>query len=148
MPPLKEAPCVYLRRHSCCLSLAPAPPVRVASVNPLPVAVKLIASYGVATRPAIVAVTPVVNLVSVSINPVEGGFGTNGLITLNFPAQGSGAVISLSSSSTSLVLPATITIPTGYNAVNLSATTSAVTVATSVSVTATYKGLSVATTVC
>ena len=108
-----------------------------------PAVAKLYATDGSSSRQATATVTPIVSLSSVSVNAVEGGFLTNGTLSLTIPAQAGGAIVSLATSSTAITLPASVTIPQGAMSATFSVTTSSVTVATTIPVTATYKGLTV-----
>lgn len=113
----------------------------------VPTLAKLYVTDGSSSRQASLMVTPVVTLSSVNVNPVEGGFGTAGSVTLSIPAQAGGAMVALSSSSALLTLPASVTVPAGSANVAFYLTTSPVTGATPVPVTATYNGVTVSGTV-
>ncbi|MBI3878447.1 MAG: hypothetical protein HY301_00065, partial [Verrucomicrobia bacterium] len=109
-----------------------------------PTALKLYATDGTVSRAAGLTLTPVVKMASVSVNPVEGGFGTYGTVSLNIPAQFGGATVSLASGNTSLVaVPAAITLPQGYTAMSFSVNTAPVSVATAVPITASLNGTTV-----
>ncbi len=106
-----------------------------------PATVRIYATDGAVSQYASLTVTPVVRLASVSGNAVEGGFTTFGTVALNIPAQAGGAVITLTSGNTDLVaVPATVTIPPGFQAYNFSISTGAVTAATNVQITAAFDG--------
>ena len=113
----------------------------------VPSLAKLYVTDGITSRQASLTVTPVVNVSSVGANPTEGGFATNGTITLSIPAQAGGATVALSSSSALLTLPASVTVPLGAANATFSLGTSPVTVATAVPVSATYNGVTVSGTV-
>ena len=96
------------------------------------------------SRSTILTVTPVVNLSSISVNAVEGGFSTYGSVSLTIPAQLGGATITLASGNTSLVtVPASVSVPQGYTSTSFTATTVPVTALTTVPVTATFNGTTV-----
>lgn len=112
----------------------------------VPATVKLYASDGRVRKVANLTVTPVVNLTSVTANPVEGGFGTAGTVTLSIPAQAGGATVSLSSADPALAVPAaSITIPQGQTQGSFAITTSSVPAATAVTLTASFNGQTVST---
>ena len=113
----------------------------------VPTLAKLYVTDGSTSRQSSLIVTPVVSVSSVSVNPVEGGFGTTGTITLSIPAQTGGAKVTLSSDNPLLTLPVSVTLAQGSTNVSFSATTSPVTAATPVTVSATYNGVIVSGTV-
>ena len=109
-----------------------------------PTGFRIYATDGTVSKFAALTVTPVVNLSTVGVNPVEGGFSTIGTVTLSIPAQTGGAVVTLTSSNPALVtVPATVTLPQYYTSVGFTATTAAVSAATSVPVTASFNGVTV-----
>ena len=113
-----------------------------------PAVAKLFAGDGVSSRNALLTVTPVVRLASVTVNPTEGGLTTYGTVNLNIPAQFGGAVVSLTSSNPAvLAVPASVTILQGSTYIVMQPTTSTVTAITPVTVTATFNGASVTATV-
>ena len=110
----------------------------------VPAAVKLYATDGTVRKGVGLTVTPIVNLASITVNAVEGGFPTGGTVTLSIPAQFGGAVISLDTSNASqATTPATITIPQGQTQTSFGIATSSVPAPTTVSVIATFNGQSV-----
>jgi len=110
----------------------------------VPSAVRLYATDGTVRKSATVTVTPIVNLASITVNAVEGGFQTGGTVTLTIPAQLGGATIALTSGNTSqAVPPATITIPQGQTQASFAITTSSVPAPTTVPITASFNGQSV-----
>ncbi len=109
----------------------------------VPTLAKLFVTDGSTSRQSSLIVTPAVNVSSVSVNPVEGGFGTTGTLTLSIPAQAGGATVTLSSASPLVTLPVSVTLPQGSTNVAFSATTSSVTAGTPVSISATYNGVTV-----
>ncbi len=114
----------------------------------VPASFRIYGTDGAVAKFASITVTPIVNLSSVTVNPVEGGFATGGTVTLSIPAQGAGASVSLTSSNPALLsVPATLLIPAGYTSWGFSATTTAVPVATSVTVTASFNGMVLSSTV-
>jgi hypothetical protein len=83
-------------------------------------------------------------LPSLTLNPVRviGGTTSTGTVTLADPAPAGGAVLTLSSSNTSVAtVPASITVPAGSTSASFTVTTSAVGSSTSVTVTATLASL-------
>ena len=110
----------------------------------VPAAAKVYATDGTVRKVANLTITPVVNLASVTINPVEGGFATSGSVTLSIPAQLGGATVSLASGDPTLATaPASITIPQGSSQGAFTISTSPVPVATAVPVMATFNGQTV-----
>jgi hypothetical protein len=106
-----------------------------------PTSIKLYASDGSVSRSAPLAITPVVNLSSLTGNTVEGGFTSTVGVYLSIPAQAGGAVVSLSSSNPSVLsVPASVTIPQGWAGVSANVTTYGVSVETPVTVTGTFNG--------
>jgi List-Bact-rpt repeat protein len=110
----------------------------------IPTLAKLYVTDGTTSRQNSIVITPVVVLDAVSVNPVEGGFATTGTVNVSIPAQGIGATVALSSSSTLVTLPASVTVPAGSMNASFSATTSPVTAATTVPVSASFNGVTVA----
>lgn len=81
--------------------------------------------------------------VSVSPSSVVGGNTSQGTVTLTSGAPSGGALVSLSSSNSSVAaVPASVTVAAGASSVTFNVTTSAVTANTSVTITATYSGVS------
>jgi hypothetical protein len=79
-----------------------------------PQTVKLYVTDGATSRVANLSVVPVVNLSSLNVNAVEGGFSTTGTVFLNIPAQGTASVVALTSGNPSLVsVQASVTVPSG-----------------------------------
>ncbi len=105
--------------------------------------VKLYATSGVSSRQASLLITPVVNVSSISVNPVEGGFSTSGTVNLSIPAQAGGALVTLSSASPLLTLPSTVMVAPGSSFVSFTVPTSSVTATTPVAVTAAYNSVTV-----
>ncbi len=113
-----------------------------------PTSAKLYATDGAVSRYGLVMVTPVVNLSSMNINPVEGGFSTTGTINLSIPAQAGGATIALSSGDpTKAVVPASITLPLSATTASFTVTTTSAATSTTVPVTATFNGQTMTTSV-
>ncbi len=106
----------------------------------VPTLAKLYVTDGTTSRQSSVIVTPVVNLSSINVNPVEGGFATTGTVNLSIPAQVGGAVVTLSSSSPLVTLPPSVTVQPGSTNAAFQVFTSAVTAATTVPVSATFNG--------
>ncbi len=112
----------------------------------VPTLAKLYASDGTTSRQSYVTITPIVNLTSVSVNPVEGGFATTGTVTLSIPAQAGGATVEFATSSPLITLPASVTVQPGSTNASFTVTTSSVTTSTTVPVTATFNGVTVSST--
>lgn len=108
---------------------------------------KLYVTDGVTSRQANITVTPVVNVASVNVNPVEGGFATSGSVTLSIPAQAGGATVTLTSSSPFVTVPTSVTVPFGSVNVPFIVSTLSVTAPTAVTITASLRGLTVTGTV-
>ena len=113
----------------------------------VPAGLKIYATDGAVSRAAILQITPVVNLASVSINAVEGGFATYGTVSLNIPAQSGGAVVALSSGNSALATTvASVTVPQGSTSASFTVNTVPVPAATTVPITAMFNGASVTAT--
>ena len=107
----------------------------------VPATAKVYASDGTVSRVSSLTVTPVVKLAAVTVNAVEGGFATNGTLSLNIPAQFGGADVTLTSGTPALVaVPATVTLPQGYQVVSFLANTTSVSASTVVPITASFNG--------
>lgn len=102
------------------------------------------ATYGGATKTALLTVTPATTatLSSVTLNPpsVNGGTSSAGTVTLSGPAPSGGAVVSLSSSGSAATVPASVTVGAGATSATFAVDTSAVTTATPITITASYGG--------
>ena len=84
------------------------------------------------------------NVPSLGVSPssVAGGSASTGTVKLSGPAPSGGAVVSLSSSNTSVAsVPASVTVGSGATSATFAITTSAVTVSTLVTVSASYAGV-------
>ena len=81
---------------------------------------------------------------SLALTPssVTGGASSSGTVTLSGPAPAGGAVIALSSSSSTAGVPGTVTVPAGSTTATFGITTSSVTSSTAVTVTASFGGVS------
>ena len=101
------------------------------------------ASNGTTNVQATLTIMPVANLTAVSVNPtsVTGGNTSTGTLTLNNPAPTGGAVVSLSSDSTSAVVPATATVAAGSTSGTFTITTSGVSSVTTAHISATYNSV-------
>ncbi len=114
----------------------------------VPTTLKLFATDGTVSKSAPLTITPVVNLSSVTINSVEGGFSTTGTIALSIPAQAGGATVTLTSDNPALAaVPASVTLPLGTTSISFPVTTSSVAAATTVPVTASFNGQTISTSV-
>jgi hypothetical protein len=91
--------------------------------------------------------TATLSAISMSPTSVVGGTTSRGTITLTSGAPSGGAVVTLSSSNTSVVsVPASVTVAAGASSTTFNANTSAVSANSSVTITATYGGISRTTT--
>jgi len=101
------------------------------------------ASNGATNVQATLTITPVATLTAVSVNPtsVVGGNSSTGTLTLNNPAPAGGAVVSLSSDSTSAVVPTTTTVAAGSTSGTFTITTSGVSSVTTAHISATYNSV-------
>jgi hypothetical protein len=91
--------------------------------------------------------TASLSAVSVSPTSVVGGTASQGTITLTSGAPSGGAVVTLSSASTSVAsVPASVTVAAGATSATFNVNTTAVTANTGVTITATYGGVSRTTT--
>ncbi|HYL13636.1 MAG TPA: S8 family serine peptidase [Terriglobales bacterium] len=104
-------------------------------------------SYGGIQQSALLTVTPPASgpsLTSLTLNPasVTGGSPSIGTVALNGPAPGGGAVVSLSSSNTTVAtVPASVTIPAGATSATFTVSTSVVTSAATSTISASYNGV-------
>src|SRR5205085_1744763 len=82
------------------------------------------------------------SLASLTVSPttVLGGVGVTGTATLTQGAPAGGAIVNLSSNSTSAVVPQTLSIPAGANLATFTITTSSVTSLTTVTLSGSYGG--------
>ena len=101
-------------------------------------------TYGGATKTALLTVTPATTatLSSMTLNPasVNGGTSSAGTVTLGGPAPSGGAVVSVSSSGSAAMVPASVTVGAGATSATFAVGTSAVTTATPITITASYGG--------
>jgi hypothetical protein len=100
-------------------------------------------SYGGGAQTATLTLTPPM-VSSLTLNPtsvVGGPLGSStGTVTLNGPAPGGGAVVSLSSNNAAASVPANMTVPAGGTSATFTVTTSPVVTQTSVTISASYGG--------
>ena len=82
---------------------------------------------------------PPLSALTVTPNPVVGGFSTTGKATLTTAAPTSGAVVALTAAAP-LSVPATVTVPSGATSATFTVGTSAVTTGKNVVITGTYSG--------
>jgi subtilase family serine protease len=106
------------------------------------------AAYHGLTRSATLAVTmtPGVSSISVSSSLFEGGGSATGTVYLNIYAPSGGAVVALSSSSTAVNVPASITVTAGLSSATFAIATTAVTAQTVVTISATCSSTTTKTT--
>ena len=106
-------------------------------------AVNISGSYGGVTKSSNLTVNPI-TLSSLSLSPssVTGGNTSTGTVTLNGPAPGGGASVTLSSSNTAVApVPAAVTVPEGATSVTFTVTTTPVSGATVVNISGSYGGV-------
>jgi hypothetical protein len=107
-------------------------------------AVTISATFGGATKSAVLTVTPAPLLSSVSLNPtsVRGGSSSTGTVNLGRSAPTGGAVITLSSSNPAVAtVPASVTVAAGTTSATFTVATSRVTASTTVTVSAAVDGV-------
>lgn len=96
------------------------------------------ASYAQSSLTASVSLSPyILTLFTLSPNSVLGGANSTGTVTLNDVAPAAGVSVSLTSSSTSILVPATVSVPAGATSATFTVTTQAVATQASGTVTAT-----------
>ena len=103
--------------------------------------VNISASEGGVTKSVSLAVNPA-SLTGLRLTPttVVSGKSSQGTVTLDGPAPSGGAVVSLSSSNTSVAtVPSSATVPAGATSATFTVTTKKVTSSTSVTISATYR---------
>jgi hypothetical protein len=83
---------------------------------------------------------------SASPNPIVGGNPSTGTVTLTSTAPAGGAVVSLSSASTAVVVPGSITVNQGASSATFGITTSSVATQTLTTLSASYNGITKTTT--
>jgi Tol biopolymer transport system component len=83
---------------------------------------------------------PTLSSVSVSPTSVQGGSGSTGTVTLTGAALVDGVTVALTSSTTSAVVPASVTVPAGVNSATFSVTTTPVPVDETATITASHGG--------
>jgi uncharacterized protein (TIGR03437 family) len=93
---------------------------------------------------SVLGTTPATALETVTLSTVSvaGGGSVPGTLILSTPAPAGGAAVTLISSSTTAVVPSSVTVPAGSNSTNFSIATSAVTSSQMVTITAMYAGSS------
>ncbi|HZH98241.1 MAG TPA: hypothetical protein VEX38_04665, partial [Fimbriimonadaceae bacterium] len=86
------------------------------------------ARFGGVTRQCNLTINPAVLLSTLTVNPstVKGGTNTTGTVTLTNPAPAGGTVVNLTSNSTALTVPATVTVPQGASTATFTITTARV----------------------
>lgn len=99
--------------------------------------VAISASVGSSSQTTYIGVVPAgVSSVSLSTNTVSGGSSITGTVTLNGLAGPGGEVVTLSSNSSSAIVPQTVTVPAGAKTATFSVTTKVVTTNTTATITA------------
>ena len=103
-------------------------------------------TYGNTITATLTVNAPLVGSVGVSPTSVTGGTSSTGTVTLNGPAPSGGAVISLSSSNTTVAqVPGSVTVAANATTATFMVTTSAVSANTSVTISGTYGNTMTAT---
>ncbi|MFZ0821984.1 MAG: immunoglobulin domain-containing protein, partial [Candidatus Acidiferrales bacterium] len=103
--------------------------------------VTLSGTYNGSQNTSLTVNPPVISSVSVNPTSVTGGTGSTGTVTLNAAAPTGGAVVTLSSSNTSVAsVPASVTVAAGATTATFPVSTSAIGTATQVTLTGTYNG--------
>lgn len=106
--------------------------------------VRIDATLDSITKSATLRVVPAVPVaLTFNPNPVKGGLPTTGTVTLTGPAPTGGVTVTLSSASSVVVVPGSVTVAAGQTSADFAVTTSAVSDTTDVVVTATANGGSV-----
>jgi len=106
--------------------------------------VRISATFGGATLSTDFTVFPLLAQVSFPGN-VPGGTPATGTVTLNGAAPSGGTVVTLSSASTLVTVPGSVTVPAGQTSATFTATTQTVTQTTAVAVSASSGGTTVST---
>jgi hypothetical protein len=109
--------------------------------------VTITATSGAISKTAALTVNPAaasVSLKSVTVNPasVVGGAGVTGTVTISGAAPAGGVLVTLTSSSVSAKVPASVTVPAGATSATFAITTVKVTAVASVNITGTYNAVS------
>lgn len=102
------------------------------------------ANYNGVTKNAAITLTVGSSvLTGLSVNPstVKGGNDTTGTITLSGPAPAGGAVVTVSSASSVIVVPPTVTVPAGASTVNFTVHTKAVGATATRTISASYNSV-------
>ena len=107
--------------------------------------VTLYSATGSSRKMATVTVSPVVQLTSLSVTPVQGGNQTSGIVNLNFPSSVP-LTVTLSNGNPALTMPSSITFAAGQTSQSFVVTSTIVSTATSGTVSASYNGIVVSTT--
>ena len=114
-------------------------PIQTSAVSGTHAVASITASYDGSSQTAVLYVSPAtVSFFLASPLSVAGGQSSTGLVFLSGPAGPSGDVVSLSSNMSTAVVPATVTVPAGANAVSFPIQTKAVSTVTIVTLTAEY----------
>jgi hypothetical protein len=94
----------------------------------------------------VASATPALSAISASPNQVTGGASSTGMVTLTSAAPAGGVNVSLSSASSVVSVPTSVTVAQGGNSATFGITTSQVTATTSVTLSASYAGVTRTTT--
>jgi hypothetical protein len=103
------------------------------------------ATYNGESKTATLTINPAAAALSaVSVNPtsVTGGTASTGTVTLTAAAPAGGAVVTLSSSSASAIVPASVTVAANAKTATFRVTTKSVTTAATATITTAYSGVS------
>ena len=101
------------------------------------------AVYAGLTTQATLSLVPLLGSVTLSPNPVPGGYSVNGSVTLNGPAPDGGLAVALFSDSAVVTIPASVTVLAGANSASFTGATTVVTNPATATVTATSGGATV-----
>ena len=104
---------------------------------------KITAKMGSVSSSQVLTVIPLA-VSNLAVNPGEivGGASSTGTVTLNAPASGNGAIVSLSSTAFGLSFPNTVTVPTGNTTANFAISTVPVATANPATISAKFSGSS------
>jgi len=104
-------------------------------------AVTITATLGTSRSVGVTVQPPSLQRLSISPNTITGGADATGFVTVNGLAPSAGAVVSLTSSSPQVSVPATMTVPAGFKSGSFIMHTSAVSASTTATITATWQGV-------
>ena len=124
------------------VTVAPNATTATFTVNTSPVAsdtsLTISGTYGPTQSASLTVVAVVLNATTLNQIPILGGYSSTGTVTLSGPAPAGGALVTLSSSDTTVQVPASVTVPANTMTASFTATSVAVTKYTLVTVSGTY----------